>query len=148
MGRRIVVTTGAFDILHLGHMKMLAAAKRLAGPKGKLVVVVATDKTVLAKKHRPPIFKAKQRAEMLKFLRPVDEAVVGYDPVSFEKVLKRFKPQIVAFGYDQKEIKKKFVEFCRENKIRVKVVSLPKYDAGGLDSSSSVIRRVKGVVSR
>ncbi|MEM4297012.1 MAG: adenylyltransferase/cytidyltransferase family protein, partial [Nitrososphaerota archaeon] len=95
---RIVITTGAFDVLHLGHLKMLEAAKRLAGRDGRLIVVVATDKTVRRRKGRPPIFKASVRREMLKYLRPVDDAVIGFDPFSFGKVLKRYKPHIVAFG--------------------------------------------------
>jgi FAD synthetase len=143
---RTVITTGAFDILHLGHMKMLEAAKRAAGKNGRLVVVVATDKTVRKRKGRPPVFTAVQRREMLKYLKPVDDAIIGYDPFSFGRVLRRVKPDIVAFGYDQHSIRRKFEEYCRKNKVDVKVIVLPKFNVGRLDSSSRVIRHIRRTV--
>ncbi|MDW8063881.1 MAG: adenylyltransferase/cytidyltransferase family protein, partial [Candidatus Caldarchaeum sp.] len=84
--RVVVLTTGAFDILHLGHMKMLADAKKTGGKNAKLVVVVASDETVRRNKRRKPIFGAKERKQMLEFLKPVDEVIVGYEPLSFDKV--------------------------------------------------------------
>jgi FAD synthetase len=87
--QKVVLTTGAFDILHLGHMMMLRDAKRLGGPRSKLVVVVASDKTVRRNKGRQVIFTASDRKKMVEFLKPVDEALIGYDPISFEKVLKK-----------------------------------------------------------
>ncbi len=138
---RTVLTTGAFDILHLGHMLMLRDAKKLAGPRGKLVVVVASDKTVRRNKGRSPIFGARERKRMLQFLKPVDQVLVGYDPVSFEKILKKVKPDIVAFGYDQRKIRDQFLRFCKERNVKVKVVTLRKHKVNPL-SSSDVMKRV------
>lgn len=138
---RTVLTTGAFDILHLGHMLMLKDAKKLAGPRGKLVVVVASDKTVRRNKGRSPIFGARERRRMLQFLKPVDEVLIGYDPVSFEKILKKVRPDIVAFGYDQRKIRDQFLRFCRERKIKVRVVTLRKHSVNPV-SSSDVVKRV------
>ncbi|MEM4494831.1 MAG: adenylyltransferase/cytidyltransferase family protein [Candidatus Caldarchaeum sp.] len=141
MKGRTVLTTGAFDILHLGHMLMLRDAKKLAGPRGKLVVVVASDKTVRRNKWRSPIFGARERKRMLQFLKPVDQVLVGYDPVSFEKILKKVKPDIVAFGYDQRKIRDQFLRFCKERNVKVKVVTLRKHKVNPL-SSSDVMKRV------
>ncbi|MEM0349159.1 MAG: adenylyltransferase/cytidyltransferase family protein [Candidatus Caldarchaeum sp.] len=141
MKGRTVLTTGAFDILHLGHMLMLRDAKKLAGPRGKLVVVVASDKTVRRNKGRSPIFGARERKRMLQFLKPVDQVLVGYDPVSFEKILKKVKPDIVAFGYDQRKIRDQFLRFCKERNVKVKVVTLRKHKVNPL-SSSDVMKRV------
>jgi len=143
---KTVITTGVFDILHLGHMRMLEAAKRAAGKDGKLIVVVATDKTVRKRKGRAPVFKASQRREMLLYLKPVDDVVIGFDPFSFGKILKRLKPDIVAFGYDQDSIRRKFEEYCRKRRIKVEVIVLPKFNVGRLDSSSMVIRHIKNIV--
>lgn len=139
--RKVVLTTGAFDILHLGHMKMLADAKKVGGPNSKLVVVVASDQTVRKNKKRPPVFSAEDRKKMLQYLKPVDEVMVGYEPLSFEKVLKKVKPDIVAFGYDQTKIRKKFEKFCREKGIDVKIVRLSRYNVNPM-SSSDVLRKI------
>ncbi len=139
--RKIVLTTGAFDILHLGHMKMLTDAKKLGGRNSKLVVVVASDKTVRRNKGRSPIFSAAERKKMVEYLKPVDEVIVGYDPLSFEKVLKKVKPDIVAFGYDQKKIKAQFLKYCREHGLNIQVITLRKHNVNPM-SSSDVIRRI------
>ncbi|MEM4280632.1 MAG: adenylyltransferase/cytidyltransferase family protein [Candidatus Caldarchaeum sp.] len=138
---KVVLTTGAFDILHLGHMKMFSDAKKVGGPKSKLIVLVASDKTVMKNKRRPPVFAARERKKMVEFLKPVDQAIVGYDPLSFEKVLKKVKPDVVAFGYDQTRIKKAFLKFCRERRLKIKVVTLKKYKVNPM-SSSDVLRRI------
>ncbi|MEM1946455.1 MAG: adenylyltransferase/cytidyltransferase family protein [Candidatus Caldarchaeum sp.] len=138
---RVVLTTGAFDILHLGHMKMFSDAKKVGGPRSKLVVLVASDRTVMRNKGRMPVFAATERKKMLEFLKPVDKVIIGYDPLSFEKVLKKVKPDIVAFGYDQKKIKKAFVKFCRERGYKVRVVTLRKHKVNPM-SSSDVLRKV------
>ncbi|MEM2095024.1 MAG: adenylyltransferase/cytidyltransferase family protein [Candidatus Caldarchaeum sp.] len=138
---KVVLTTGAFDILHLGHIKMLNDAKKLGGRRSKLVVLIASDKTVWKNKRRRPVFPASERRKMIKNLKPVDEAIVGYDPLSFDKVMRRVKPDIVAFGYDQKKIKKEFLEYCRSRGLRVRVATLRRYRVNPM-SSSDVIRRI------
>ncbi|MCS6770233.1 MAG: adenylyltransferase/cytidyltransferase family protein [Candidatus Caldarchaeum sp.] len=138
---KVVLTTGAFDILHLGHMKMLNEAKKLGGRRSKLVVLIASDKTVRHNKGRRPVFPASERRKMIQNLKPVDEAIVGYDPLSFEKVLRKVKPDIVAFGYDQSKIKNKFVKYCRQRGLKVKVATLRRYRVNPM-SSSEVIRRI------
>ncbi|MCS7129139.1 MAG: adenylyltransferase/cytidyltransferase family protein [Candidatus Caldarchaeum sp.] len=138
---KVVLTTGAFDILHLGHMKMLNEAKKLGGRRSKLVVLIASDKTVRQNKGRRPVFSASERRKMIQNLKPVDEAIVGYDPLSFEKVLRKVKPDIVAFGYDQSKIKNEFLKYCRQKGLKVKVATLRRYRVNPM-SSSDVIRRI------
>ncbi len=138
----MVITTGVFDIIHAGHVKMLQEAKKLAGRNGKLVVVVARNDTVLKNKGRAPIFDEKIRRFIVESLKPVDKAVLGYRPFSFEKIIRNIKPDIVAFGYDQVEIKKRFEKFCRDKGIKVKIVTLRKYRVGDINSSSDVLRRI------
>lgn len=140
---KIVLTTGAFDIIHPGHIKMLYEAKRLAGKGGKLVVVVARDETVRKNKGREPVFDEKERRMIVESIKPVDEAILGYRPFSFKKVLERVKPDIVAFGYDQERLMESFRKFCEENNIKkIRIVRLRKYKMGKINSSSDVLRRI------
>ena len=142
MAGKIVLTTGAFDMLHPGHVKLLEEAKKLAGSDGKLVVLIARDETVKRNKGRDPIFDEESRRYMVSMLKPVDEVILGYTPPSFEKVIERVKPDIVVFGYDQEKFRKEFERFCKERGIDVDIVVARKYSLGRLNSSTEIIERI------
>ena len=142
MAGKVVLTTGAFDMLHPGHVKLLEEAKKLAGPDGKLVVLIARDETVKRNKGRDPIFDEESRRYMVSMLKPVDEVILGYTPPSFEKVIERVKPDIVVFGYDQEKFRKEFERFCKERGIDVGIVVARKYSLGRLNSSTEIIERI------
>ena len=44
--RCVVLASGAFDLLHYGHVHYLTHAKKAGGENAKLVVVIARDKTI------------------------------------------------------------------------------------------------------
>ena len=142
MAGKVVLTTGAFDMLHPGHVKLLEEAKKLAGPDGKLVVLIARDETVKRNKGRDPIFDEESRRYMVSMLKPVDEVILGYTPPSFEKVIERVKPDIVVFGYDQEKFRKEFERFCKEKGVDVDIVVARKYSLGRLNSSTEIIERI------
>ena len=142
MAGKIVLTTGAFDMLHPGHVKLLEEAKKLAGSDGKLVVLIARDETVRRNKGRDPIFDEESRRYMVSMLKPVDEVILGYTPPSFEKVIERVKPDIVVFGYDQEKFRREFERFCKERGIDVDIVVARKYSLGRLNSSTEIIERI------
>ena len=142
MAGKVVLTTGAFDMLHPGHVKLLEEAKKLAGPDGKLVVLIARDETVKRNKGRDPIFDEESRRYMVSMLKPVDEVILGYTPPSFEKVIEKVKPDIVVFGYDQEKFRREFERFCRERGIDVDIVVARKYSLGRLNSSTEIVERI------
>lgn len=93
---KVVLTGGVFDILHAGHIVTLKEAKK----KGDvLVVAVAKDENV---KKRKPIHTAEYRAWLVRHIKPVDAAIVGYDAP--EKMLKVVNPDVIVYGYDQKPV--------------------------------------------
>ncbi|MEM1991780.1 MAG: adenylyltransferase/cytidyltransferase family protein [Nitrososphaerota archaeon] len=141
--KKTVLASGAFDILHPGHIKFLEKAKRMGGKNSRLIVIVARDKTIKENKGRDVIFSDKARLSIVQALKPVDKAVLGYRPFSFEKVVKKYKPDIVVFGYDQVWLMKRFKELCRRRKWNIKVKVLKKYNLGSLNSSSDVIKKIK-----
>ena len=91
-----VMATGTFDLLHLGHIYFLKEAKKLGD---KLVVVVATDATVRKLKHEP-VNPEQIRLNLIKELKVVDEAYLGYETDMY-KIVEELKPDIIALGYDQ-----------------------------------------------
>ena len=97
---KTVWTNGCFDILHRGHIEMLAYAKSL----GKhLVVGIDSDKKVkLDKGISRPYNTEEDRKTMLTSLKYVDEVVIFDTPQELEKYVKRFRPTCMVVGADWK----------------------------------------------
>jgi len=94
------VANGAFDLLHVGHLRYLASAKQLAGPGGLLVVGVNSDRSVRASKGPSrPIIPEAERAELVDALRWVD-LVVLFDEVDASALLRALHPDLHVKGTD------------------------------------------------
>ncbi len=100
--KKTVLGFGSFDIVHPGHLTYLEKAKALGN---RLIVIVARDSSIRMFKHRKPVFNEKERVRMIGALKPVDLAVLGNkikDKNGIYAVLKRYKPDVIALGYDQR----------------------------------------------
>lgn len=139
---KIVLATGAFDLLHLGHVRFLEASKRKGGPSAKLVVVVARDKTVLNRKGRMPVFPEDQRRELVGSLRVVEKAILGHTHLDLLGILREVRPDIISVGYDQKQIKASVSKLLREEHLGIRLVQIPKFGTDGLNSSTGIKQRV------
>jgi cytidyltransferase-like protein len=136
---RIVLVGGVYDILHLGHLAVLAEAKTYGDV---LVVVVATDITVETLKGRRPVFPEEDRRALVEQLKPVDAAILGYEDVGmgYEQVINEVKPNIIALGYDQDSVARTITELVEKRRLNVRIVRLSKFDKEKY-LSSSVIRQ-------
>ena len=85
-------------MVHPGHVHFLRKAKELGE---ELVVVVATDRTVLKNKKKL-LFPAALRAATVSSLDFVDRAVIG-DDSDMMRVVREERPEVIALGYDQDE---------------------------------------------
>ncbi|OYT66170.1 nucleotidyltransferase [Candidatus Bathyarchaeota archaeon ex4484_205] len=142
---KTVLTGGVFDILHPGHVKLLKKGKKLAGRGGKLIVVIARDETVIGRRGRRPVFNERYRKMLVENLKPVDEAVLGYKDVDkgLRKILERFKPDIILFGYDQNELRGKVGKIVKELNLKCRLIKAPRYKFTYGYSSSDVKRMVQ-----
>jgi FAD synthetase len=131
-----VMASGVFDILHLGHLYYLKEARKLGD---ELIVVVAKDSTVKRQKHEP-VTPENVRLEMIKALKPVDDAVLGYEN-DFYKIVEEIKPDIIALGYDQQHDALKIREDLRARGLDVKVVRLSKY-CDDLNGTRKIIGKI------
>ncbi len=138
---RVVLTTGAFEVIHPGHIYLLRQARRLAGKKGKVIVVLATDETIRQRKGREPVMGERERLQVVSSIRYVDKVVIGYRPLSFERVLKRFRPDVVLFGYDQTEVEKAFREFVASRGIKVRIVRAKALPGTEKMSTTAILNR-------
>jgi len=130
----IVLASGAFDLLHLGHVKFLEEAKRMGGENAKLVVVVARDSTVGRNKGRRPVVPENERRMLVESLKVVDEAVLGSEDFNIGDVISTIRPDIIALGYDQTSMQKRVKEYVAKNGLDVKVIKASKFVADELDS--------------
>jgi len=98
-GAVVVTTNGCFDVLHLGHLRYLQAARQLGD---LLVVAVNSDNSVRQLKgENRPLVPEEERAEMLAGLECVDYVVIFPEetPIS---LLSELKPSIHVKGGDYK----------------------------------------------
>jgi rfaE bifunctional protein nucleotidyltransferase chain/domain len=96
-GERIVLANGNFDLLHVGHVRYLQAAKELGG---KVVVAINSDESVRALKGEGrPIMSAEERAEIVAALASVD-AVVVFSELDVRSLIREIRPDIHAKGTD------------------------------------------------
>jgi FAD synthetase len=140
--RKIVLASGVFDLLHLGHVKFLEEAKKAGGSNAELVVIVARDSTVERRKGKKPIVPENQRCALVESLKVVDEAILGFEGFDTGKVIEKIKPDVIAFGYDQDAMEKKVRRFVEEHELNIKVVRIGKFEEDELDSSSKIKQKI------
>jgi D-glycero-beta-D-manno-heptose 1-phosphate adenylyltransferase len=96
-GDRVTLTNGCFDLLHVGHVRYLRAARELGG---KVVVAVNSDASVRALKGEGrPVMPAEERAEILAALSDVD-AVVIFAENDVRALIREIRPDLHAKGTD------------------------------------------------
>jgi rfaE bifunctional protein nucleotidyltransferase chain/domain len=96
-GEKITLANGCFDLLHVGHVRYLRAAKELGG---MLVVAINSDKSVRGLKGEGrPLMPAEERAEILAALADVD-AVVIFDEPNVRALIRELRPNVQAKGTD------------------------------------------------
>ncbi|HPC83215.1 MAG TPA: adenylyltransferase/cytidyltransferase family protein [Thermoanaerobaculaceae bacterium] len=96
-GQVVVLANGAFDMLHVGHVRYLADARRLGDV---LFVAVNSDASVrLLKGPTRPVVPVGERVEILAHLACVDWIVV-FDEPTVADVLRELRPHIHAKGTD------------------------------------------------
>jgi rfaE bifunctional protein nucleotidyltransferase chain/domain len=95
-GKRVVLTNGVFDLLHVGHLRYLSQAR---GEGDLLVVGVNADASVRALKPGRPMVPESERAELVAALGPVDYAVIFAEPTA-DQLLRLVRPDAYVKGGD------------------------------------------------
>jgi len=131
-GDRITLANGCFDLLHVGHVRYLHAAKELGG---RLVVALNSDESVRSLKGEGrPLMPAEERAEILAALADVD-AVVIFRERDVGAIIREIHPDIHAKGTDYTAESVPEGDVVREYGGRVAIVGDPKNH-----SASEIIR--------
>ncbi|MFH1712063.1 MAG: adenylyltransferase/cytidyltransferase family protein [Patescibacteria group bacterium] len=116
-----VLVFGAFDGLHKGHESFL----RQAGNLGDfLVVSLAKDEVIQRLKGREPSNHFDKRRQALEDLGIVDEVLPGDISTSEYSMFVNNSIDIVAFGYDQKELKADLEQWLSDHNQKITLVTL------------------------
>src|ERR1700694_4854259 len=94
-GKVVVQAHGTFDLLHIGHVRHLEAARKL----GDVLVVTVTADRFVNKGPGRPVFNAELRAEMLATLEYVDWVAIN-DSADAVSAIERIRPSIYIKGQD------------------------------------------------
>ena len=133
-GKKVVFTNGCFDLLHAGHIRYLAQAKKLGDI---LILGLNSDKSVKRiKGPKRPIVPLKERGEVMAALASVDY-VTSFRESTPYKLISLLKPNILVKGGDWK--KKKIVgsDIVLKNKGKVKSLAFHKGQ-----STTNVIEKI------
>jgi rfaE bifunctional protein nucleotidyltransferase chain/domain len=138
-GRTLVFTNGCFDILHVGHVRYLAAARARGDA---LLVAVNGDASVRRLKGEGrPVMSESERAELLAALASVDFVTV-FDEDSPRKLIGEVLPDVLVKGGDYA-----LDEIHGREEVEAaggRVLSLPFVEGA---STTNIIERVKAVTS-
>lgn len=95
--KKIVLTNGCFDLLHVGHLRTFVEAKKLGD---LLIVGINSDQSVKSLKGETrPIISQEDRAELVSAMKPVDYVII-FDELNVSNLLEKIKPDIYVKGGD------------------------------------------------
>lgn len=124
-GDKIVLTNGCFDVLHVGHVRYLQAAKAVE-PKARLIVAINSDESARGLKgDGRPCMPEGERAEIVAALSPVDAVVVFPEP-DVRALIRELRPDVHAKGTDYTRETVPEREVVAECGGRVEIVGDPK----------------------
>lgn len=110
-----VVVNGTFDILHLGHIKLLEYAKSI--PKSYVYVLIDSDRRVKELKGPTrPIHNEYERASFLFALKAVDRVDIFDTDEELKNYLKNYAPDVMVKGSDYRDKPIIGAEHCKEIK--------------------------------
>jgi cytidyltransferase-like protein len=109
---KVVVVSGYFDPIHVGHLELMEKAKSLGD---KLIVIVNNDKQVIMKRGKDPFMNQGNRKKLIESIKHVDEAFISIDEDrSVCASLRAIKPDIFANGGDRHQGEVPETSVCRE----------------------------------
>jgi D-glycero-beta-D-manno-heptose 1-phosphate adenylyltransferase len=136
-GRKLVLTNGCFDLLHVGHVRYLQAARALGDA---LAVAINGDASVrLLKGEGRPLNTESDRAEMVAALECVDYAVL-FPEVRVTRLIEKVRPSIYVKGGDYTPASLHPEERAALEKVGAEIRILP-FEPG--HSTLGLIERIK-----
>jgi glycerol-3-phosphate cytidylyltransferase len=92
-----VITFGTFDVLHVGHLRILKRSREFGD---RLVVGVSSDALNTAKKGRQAVFSEEERCELVAGLSCVDEVFVEESLELKREYVEKYNADVLVMGDD------------------------------------------------
>ena len=141
---KIIILSGGFDPIHIGHVRMFRAAKEM---QSKVIVGVNSDEW-LSRKKGQPFMKESERIEILNSSKYID-SVINFDDSDdtacnlIKKVIELYKNDNVKIffgnGGDRTAETTPEIKYCKDNNIEM----LWNLGGGKIQSSSDLIEQIK-----
>ena len=140
----VVAVSGGFDPIHIGHIRMIKEAKKIAGPEGKLIVIMNNDNWLKVKKGFVFMIEP-ERKEILEHIHGVDKVIISSHTKNTKDMsvcveLRKLKPDIFANGGDR--TKKNIPELDLEKEFNMKMI-FGVGKGGKVQSSSLLVKKAK-----
>tara|TARA_R100000664_G_C2759774_1_gene149935 strand:+ start:3003 stop:3428 length:426 start_codon:yes stop_codon:yes gene_type:complete len=133
--KKVVAISGGFDPVHVGHVRMIAAAARM----GDVIIIANSDKWLMRKKGYVFMDYDERQEILYNFKGVIDVVEAQDDDDSVCKTLERVKPDIFANGGDRKSDNVPEVALCDKLGIELR------WNVGGekIQSSSELVAKTK-----
>lgn len=133
---KIGYTQGTYDLFHIGHLNLLANAKKQCD---YLIVGINTDRLVREYKNKQPIIPEDQRAKIVSAIKYVDEVILT-DTLDKEVIANKIKFDAIFIGDDWKNNERWINTKNKMSEKGIDVIFLPHTD--GI-SSSEIRTKIK-----
>lgn len=137
---KIVAVSGGFEVVHIGTVRLLAGARKLVGPNGWILLILNNDNWLRKKRGSKIFVNERERTEVLRALRNVDELIITKHPqdpkdMSVCNELRTVRPGVFANGGDRNEHNIPEYALCNELGIALE------FNVGGkkVQSSSNLL---------
>ncbi len=142
---KVVMVSGGFDPVHIGHVRMFQEAKKLGD---KLIVVINNDNWLRLKKGYA-FMPEHERKEIIEAFDPVDEVILtghreNTKDISVCEELRRIRPHVFANGGDRKPDGDPVPEVVVCKELGIEMVYNVGY-GGKVQSSSELVKRAKKI---
>ena len=94
---KTIITFGTYDLLHVGHIRLLSRARELGD---RLVVGVSSDQLNFSKKNKYPEFSQQERMEIISMIKGVDQVFLEESLELKASYLKEYEADILVMGDD------------------------------------------------
>jgi len=93
-------------------------------------------------KGKKTVMPEDQRRSLVESLKVVDEAILGFEDFSIDKVIEKINPDVIAVGHDQEGIEREVRKAVAEKKLNVQVAKIGRFGKKELNSSSKIMRKI------
>ncbi len=123
MKRRVLIF-GTFDVFHAGHQFVLSESAKQGT---ELIVAVARDAHVRILKNKNPVHDEQERLQSVLDQPNVTEALLSDKQLGTYEIVRKIKPDVIVFGFDQTALKDDLDRWLKEQNLPISLMTLAQF---------------------